>query len=231
MLVRSIVRDDCESSHGRARRVPTERRMLASMVVVVDPGADLLARVVEAKEQRFSQEFVAHAPVEALAEADLRRLARRDVSPLDFAVAGKGEDDVRGELRAVVGDDHAGIAAPPDQRRQLPDNALARDRRVGDRRQTQSLSICRMRGWGGRIRTSVWRNQNPLPYRLATPQRARRRDSAPPADNQLVRRCGDDAAKTLAHIVLRRDLALLHGEQRVDPSVGRVPFPKAGLSL
>src|ERR1700730_8431847 len=25
-------------------------------------------------------------------------------------------------------------------------------------------------GWGGRIRTSVWRDQNPLPYRLATPQ-------------------------------------------------------------
>jgi hypothetical protein len=27
-----------------------------------------------------------------------------------------------------------------------------------------------MCGWGGRIRTYVWRNQNPLPYRLATPQ-------------------------------------------------------------
>ena len=27
-----------------------------------------------------------------------------------------------------------------------------------------------MSGWGGRIRTSVWRNQNPLPYHLATPQ-------------------------------------------------------------
>ena len=25
-------------------------------------------------------------------------------------------------------------------------------------------------GWGGRIRTSEWRNQNPLPYLLATPQ-------------------------------------------------------------
>src|ERR1700739_1280892 len=25
-------------------------------------------------------------------------------------------------------------------------------------------------GWGGRIRTSAWRNQNPLPYHLATPQ-------------------------------------------------------------
>ena len=25
-------------------------------------------------------------------------------------------------------------------------------------------------GWGGRNRTYVWRDQNPLPYRLATPQ-------------------------------------------------------------
>lgn len=25
-------------------------------------------------------------------------------------------------------------------------------------------------GWGGRDRTSAWGNQNPLPYRLATPQ-------------------------------------------------------------
>jgi hypothetical protein len=24
--------------------------------------------------------------------------------------------------------------------------------------------------WGGRIRTYAWRDQNPLPYRLATPQ-------------------------------------------------------------
>jgi hypothetical protein len=31
-----------------------------------------------------------------------------------------------------------------------------------------------MPGWGGRIRTSGWRNQNPLPYHLATPQRAAR---------------------------------------------------------
>src|SRR5262252_11145774 len=34
-------------------------------------------------------------------------------------------------------------------------------------------------GWGARIRTWEWRNQNPLPYRLATPHRAantRRRD-------------------------------------------------------
>ncbi len=28
----------------------------------------------------------------------------------------------------------------------------------------------RKSGWGGRVRTSEWRNQNPLPYHLATPQ-------------------------------------------------------------
>ena len=27
-------------------------------------------------------------------------------------------------------------------------------------------------GWGGRVRTSAWWNQNPLPYHLATPQRS-----------------------------------------------------------
>ena len=32
-----------------------------------------------------------------------------------------------------------------------------------------------MCGWGGRIRTSAWWNQNPLPYRLATPHYAFKR--------------------------------------------------------
>ncbi len=35
-------------------------------------------------------------------------------------------------------------------------------------------------GWGGRIRTSEWRDQNPLPYRLATPQRNRQRPDPDP---------------------------------------------------
>ena len=37
-------------------------------------------------------------------------------------------------------------------------------------------------GWGGRIRTSAWWNQNPLPYHLATPQKppGKRRDWRPP---------------------------------------------------
>ncbi len=35
-------------------------------------------------------------------------------------------------------------------------------------------------GWGGRDRTSEWRNQNPLPYRLATPQPPAVNRAAPP---------------------------------------------------
>ncbi|MEA2951832.1 MAG: hypothetical protein QOJ96_1352 [Alphaproteobacteria bacterium] len=38
-------------------------------------------------------------------------------------------------------------------------------------------------GWGGRIRTSGWRNQNPLPYHLATPQRA---GCSPPAGRTIA---------------------------------------------
>src|SRR5919199_4450999 len=44
--------------------------------------------------------------------------------------------------------DHDGAALPY----QVPENTL------------------NFAGWGGRIRTSLWRNQNPLPYRLGTPQ-------------------------------------------------------------
>ena len=36
-------------------------------------------------------------------------------------------------------------------------------------------NVNRLIGWGGRTRTSEWRNQNPLPYHLATPQKLRRR--------------------------------------------------------
>ena len=37
-------------------------------------------------------------------------------------------------------------------------------------------------GWGGRDRTSEWRNQNPLPYRLATPQQV----TDGPAENRAT---------------------------------------------
>jgi hypothetical protein len=95
-----------------------------------------------------------------------------------------------------------GAARHPEGKGNRPADARApiaagRDRRVTKvchRRseQTASPSGCRffpllrvqrrsaigpMLGWGGRIRTSAWRNQNPLPYRLATPQQQLKTDA------------------------------------------------------
>src|SRR3954470_4105436 len=65
---------------GRRRDV-SERRMWAPFVVVVSPFGDRRSGMIEAEEQGFVQEFVAHAAVEALAEAVLHGLARCDVVP------------------------------------------------------------------------------------------------------------------------------------------------------
>src|SRR5690606_153181 len=57
-------------------------------------------------------------------------------------------------------------------------------------------SVTGVCGWGARIRTWEWRDQNPLPYHLATPQRytaatgsdrARRFRASGPADAQARR--------------------------------------------
>ena len=48
-------------------------------------------------------------------------------------------------------------------------------------RQLCQQNQCFEYGWGGRDRTSEWRNQNPLPYRLATPQQATRGTAEAPA--------------------------------------------------
>ncbi len=86
-----------------------------------------------------------------------------------------------------------------------------------------------MRGWGGRIRTSEWRYQKPLPYHLATPQyaapsRTRRRSTQPPSDlaPRLAGRIPPQPAKSLLH----RSRALAISRPPADRSVaqpGRAP--------
>lgn len=58
--------------------------MRAFVVVIVRPSPDRRFGVIEPEEQRFVEQFVAHATVEALAKAVLHGLARRDVMPLDL---------------------------------------------------------------------------------------------------------------------------------------------------
>ena len=55
-------------------------------------------------------------PLKLSTEAVLHRLARRDEVPVDAVCSfAPGEHGVRGELGAVVGDDHARLAAPFDR--------------------------------------------------------------------------------------------------------------------
>jgi hypothetical protein len=65
----------------------------------------------ERKSVSFSK-LIAQAAVEALAEGVLLRLARLDILPGDASLIGPGEDRIRGQLRAVIGYDRAGSAAP-----------------------------------------------------------------------------------------------------------------------
>ena len=70
--------------------------------------------------------------------------------------------------------------------RQLPDwhcprtaPAFLRPPPIAPYSSGQVVATCPTTGWGGRIRTSEWRDQNPLPYHLATPQRPNSSSSGP----------------------------------------------------
>ena len=78
------------------------------------------------------------------------------------------------------------------------------------------LSFSWLAGWGARIRTWEWRNQNPLPYHLPTRQSARHRNPVPiscqaeratPLEGPLITLVSPDQAELA--IVLRGDLAAI----------------------
>jgi hypothetical protein len=83
-------------------------------------------------------------------------------------------------------DVHLAVAEARDRgaahrQHQMPRD-IVRQRRIGvareqrDRLSESTLNLIPqdLTGWGGRIRTSEWRDQNPLPYHLATPQNSAR---------------------------------------------------------
>ena len=59
-----------------------------------------------AGEEMLVEAFVPEPPYEALYECILLRFAGQDVMPSNFGIALPPEDGVRGQLRAIVGDDH-----------------------------------------------------------------------------------------------------------------------------
>jgi hypothetical protein len=104
-------------------------------IVVRRPHADCLSRIFEIEEKSRSQ-FIAHAPVEALEEADLQWLSRSDEVPVHCHILAPSEHGIAGELGAVVADDHARLAPGRNDCGQFACNAPSRYRGVGDRTQT-----------------------------------------------------------------------------------------------
>src|SRR3546814_1465843 len=88
----------------------------------------------QAEEQRLVQQFIAHPAVEALAEAVLHRLARRDVMPFYAHLPAPCQHRIAGQLGAIVTDAHPRLAALGNQLRQL-----AHDRSEEHTSELQSL--------------------------------------------------------------------------------------------
>lgn len=97
--------------------------------------------MIEAEEQAFIKQLVAHAAVETLDIAILHRSSRRNVVPLDLVILRPGKNGIRGEFSPIVGDDHAGLAAPFDQRRQFSGDTATGDGRVRDRGEAFACDI------------------------------------------------------------------------------------------
>src|SRR3977135_1709811 len=104
--------------------------MRAHLVVIDAPGLDDAPCLDERAEHVLVEALVAQLAVEALHEAVLHRLARRDVVPVDPALCRPAQHGVRGQLRPVLAPDPRGL--PPDRPQALEHthDPLAWQRRV-----------------------------------------------------------------------------------------------------
>lgn len=95
------------------------------------------------REQRVIESLVPEAPIETFDEGILHRLAWRDVMPFDAGLLAPPRDCHRGQLRAVVGDDRGGPAAPAHDGVQFAHDAQARQ--VKCRRPAPDTRACSRR--------------------------------------------------------------------------------------
>jgi hypothetical protein len=103
------------------------------------------------------------------------------VATVDDFVRGDGGDASRGP-----GEDAGAVRSAGGEPSRLPEGVALPERKKWRTRVSlrKIIDSPENSGWGGRIRTSAWRNQNPLPYRLATPQlSADRQPAGKRADN------------------------------------------------
>lgn len=115
----------------RVRGEPAKARVWAAGVVVHPPDLDEGSGRRQAPEQMLVQALVAQAPVQAFDEAILLRLAGRDGMPLNPTLFLPTQDCVRGQLSAVVRDDHHRLAPACDDLVEFARDPPPGQRRVG----------------------------------------------------------------------------------------------------
>jgi len=114
------------------RGLVSERGLRPRGVEIFLPFGDGAAAMIDVEEEAPIQELAPHSAIERSHIAVLHRLPRRDVVPLGTVVLRSGKDCVRGEIGAVVGNDHVRLAAAADQVGQLACQPSTGDRRVRD---------------------------------------------------------------------------------------------------
>src|SRR5215472_9526400 len=95
----------------------------------------------ERAEQRLVEQLITQTAIEALDKRVLLRFARRDVVPCDMALLGPAQDRRAGQLGAVVGDTGGRLAAFSNNRIEHAPDPQARQRGIGDQRQTLAGEI------------------------------------------------------------------------------------------
>jgi hypothetical protein len=91
--------------------LPAQFRMWPDLVAVVPPGSEHGPGLGQRGEQRLVEAFVAQATIEALDEAVLHRLARRNVVPIDPPLLRPAQDGRRSQFGAIVADESLWLAA------------------------------------------------------------------------------------------------------------------------
>ena len=93
-------------------------------------------------KQALIEKLVAHPAVEGHDVAVLHWSSRRDVMPVHTMILRPTQDGVReNKVGDIVGNDHLRLTALADEHRQLACNPFARDRGVGNCRQTYARHI------------------------------------------------------------------------------------------
>ena len=110
--------------------------MWAVVVGIGAPCSDQLAGMAQVDEQVLIQTFISHASVEAFDEAVLHWLPRRDVMPVDFAIFLPFLDRIRSQIRAIIADHHAWVAAHLSNAVQFTTHAVTRERCIDHSGQT-----------------------------------------------------------------------------------------------